>query len=436
MALGEVAARAGDERRGARRAARRSRQREQLDARGDQLDRERQPVEPLDDLARDRGIPVDGAVGADGERPLHEQVERLVDGERRQRVLALAADAQRLAARREHAQAGRRLQQPRDVAAPRRAPARSCRAPAARAAPRAAGRSSARAARRAAPRRRARGRSPASTRPGSRTAASGTKKTPFANAAATRSPAATARRVLPVPPGPVTVRSRVSPLPSSSATSPSSRPRPMSGVAGVGRLVLLRLRSGGNSPSPAWKSHSGSGRSLSRCSPRSAKVVTPSAASRAGARHDDLAAVGARRDARHAVHVEPDVVAVGDRRLAGVDAHAHAERQRGQRLLSLPRGGDRFAGRAEGDEERVALAAEDDAPVPLDRLAQQPAVLGEQLGVLVAALAEQRGRALDVGEQERDRPFRQRRHRRHDARRSGRFGVQERVMRPCVPSVR
>ena len=56
----------------------------------------------------------------------------------------------------------------------------------------------------------------------------------------------------------------------------------------------------------------------------------------------------------------------------------------------------------EGDEEGVAFAAEDDAPVRLDGIADQSPVLGQQLRIAIAVLTEKHRRALDVREEEGD----------------------------------
>ena len=124
-------------------------------------------------------------------------------------------------------------------------------------------------------------------------------------------------------------------------------------------------------------------------------------------RDDDLAAVRGRRDPRRAVHVDADVALVADQRRARVQAHAHTDRPR-HHGLSFGRGRERARRRGERDEEGVALRVDLDAVVVGKRLAQQPAVLGERVRVLLGAeLLLEPGRALDVGEQEGDRSGRQ-----------------------------
>ena len=110
-----------------------------------------------------------------------------------------------------------------------------------------------------------------------------------------------------------------------------------------------------------------------------------------------------RRDARAAMDVHADVALLRHLRLARMQAHAHADGRRGQGSLALGRGRGRIGGAREGDEERVALGVHLDAVVGAERLAQEPPVLGQQVGVGVAVHAEEAGRALDVREEECDR---------------------------------
>ena len=81
-----------------------------------------------------------------------------------------------------------------------------------------------------------------STSAGSRTAASSTTVTAPPNAVDARRPASIASRVLPTPPGPVRVSSRVPPGVSGAMTSPSSRRRP--NIGGPGSPVGPSLPSG------------------------------------------------------------------------------------------------------------------------------------------------------------------------------------------------
>ncbi len=108
---------------------------------------------------------------------------------------------------------------------------------------------------------------------GSRIGSSGTKKTPSGKSSAARAASWSDSRVLPVPPGPVRVSSRV--VASSPAASSSSASRPTKVVSCTGRLLgrASSVRSGGNAdrrPSPTTsRMRTGAVRSLSRCSPRS-----------------------------------------------------------------------------------------------------------------------------------------------------------------------
>ena len=123
------------------------------------------------------------------------------------------------------------------------------------------------------------------TRPGSVTIASSTANVPSSNSSTRSAATCIARRVLPVPPGPVRVTSRTSSSRTSRRTASSSSSRPMSGVGCAGRFVRLpsSVRRGGNSVgrpgTRSWCRRCGRLKSLSLCSPRSRKL-RPSTSSR------------------------------------------------------------------------------------------------------------------------------------------------------------
>ena len=71
--------------------------------------------------------------------------------------------------------------------------------------------------------------------------------------------------------------------------------------------------------------------------------------------------------------------------------------------LSRNRAGDRCRCAREGVEERVALRVDFRAALCAQVLAEEPAVLADDFAVVVTELLEQPRRALDVGEEERDR---------------------------------
>ena len=85
---------------------------------------------------------------------------------------------------------------------------------------------------------------PASTCPGSATAASGTNTAPPPKRSRSRWPAARASRVLPTPPGPVSVTSRTWGSVTSATTSPMACSRPTSEVAAAGSGRGPRSRPG------------------------------------------------------------------------------------------------------------------------------------------------------------------------------------------------
>ena len=125
-------------------------------------------------------------------------------------------------------------------------------------------------------------------------------------------------------------------------------------------------------------------------------------------REDHLAAVGERGDAGAAVDVDPDVALGSNGRCAGVEPHPHGDRARRERLLRGGRSGDGAGCGGERDEERVALGVDLDTTRGGERVAQHAAVLGERVGIAAGAeLPQQPGRALDVGEQQRDRSRRE-----------------------------
>jgi hypothetical protein len=104
--------------------------------------------------------------------------------------------------------------------------------------------------------------------------------------------------------------------------------------------------------------------------------------------------VAGRHHARRLVDIEADVAAVDRPRLACVQADAHADLDAGRPLVPRERalrlrGRRGLAGRLERNEKSVALALEHVPAVPLERLAQELAVPGEQLSVAVPRPPEQ-----------------------------------------------
>ncbi len=105
--------------------------------------------------------------------------------------------------------------------------------------------------------------------------ARGTKQTSSSELASWLVAASSASLVLPMPPGPTIVTSRVSGLVMSSSNAANSSSRPMKCVRDAGRFERrdLRLLSGGkvlgSCREVSWKTCSGRGKSLTRCLPRS-----------------------------------------------------------------------------------------------------------------------------------------------------------------------
>ena len=184
---------------------------------------------------------------------------------------------------------------------------------------------------------------------------------------------------------------------------------------------LVSCACGGVAPSiSSSKTRSGSSMSFSRRSP-SGKIETPSGSERADerarrVREQHVAAVPRGAEPGGADDVEAEVPLAADRRLAGVQPHPHEDGAavrpvvRGVGALHLDGRLDRVAGAREGEEERVALRVDLDAAALGERVAHQPAVVGEDAVVALAELLQQRRRALDVAEDEGDGAARERGH--------------------------
>ena len=129
-------------------------------------------------------------------------------------------------------------------------------------------------------------------------------------------------------------------------------------------------------------------------------------------RDDHLAAVRGAHHPRRAVDVDADVALVGDDRLTRVDPDPHLHRTVAERLLSFSRGRNGVGCASERNEQRVALRVDLDPFVTTEHVAQGAPVIGKQRHVARPVLVQQARRALDVGEEERDRPSRELGHRR------------------------
>ena len=141
------------------------------------------------------------------------------------------------------------------------------------------------------------------------------------------------------------------------------------------------------------------------------QVVTSTRDRRRGYEH--LAAVAGAHDAGGTVDVDAHVVGRSQRDGPGVDAHPHPDHAvgrpggPGEPSLRLEGGVDRRRRSLEDDEERVALGVHDLPAAALDDVAQELVVELEDAAVGVAQPIEEAGRALDIGEQQRDDTGRQ-----------------------------
>ena len=130
-------------------------------------------------------------------------------------------------------------------------------------------------------------------------------------------------------------------------------------------------------------------------------------------REQHLATVTRRANPGGPVHAESEVAVLRDRRFARVHSHAHAQvgairpLVRGEGALRVRRRRDRILRSAERDEERIALRIDLLPVVFLERRAQDPMVVCARDRVALTQLLQQTCRALDVREEEGDRPMRE-----------------------------
>ena len=134
-------------------------------------------------------------------------------------------------------------------------------------------------------------------------------------------------------------------------------------------------------------------------------------------RHQDLAAVADRHQAGRPIQRRAVIVAVAQLGHPGVHGHANPERAglrprlTGQRELRVDRGVDPVGRGREHGEEAVTGGLDHVPAVTLDGLDHQLVVSRQRRGHRVRMLFPQARRTLQIGEQERDRPRRQLRHR-------------------------
>ena len=203
---------------------------------------------------------------------------------------------------------------------------------------------------------------------------SATNHAPSANWAADSRASSVASDVLPVPPGPMSVRSRA-PSRRRPRSSSSSR-RPTKLVSRGGRVDRPpSVRSGGKSPDrPSIVELVEPLGRLEALEPVLAHVPQrhprrqgPCGKGTGRVRDQDLAAMRRRGDPGRAVDVEADVIVAAADALAAVQPHPNGDGApvrpvgRGERTLCLDRRGDRRRRVAEDHEEGVALGATLDA---------------------------------------------------------------------------
>ncbi len=136
---------------------------------------------------------------------------------------------------------------------------------------------------------------------------------------------------------------------------------------------------------------------------------------RRGGRQQHLAAVSDRAQASAADHRGAEVVAlVAQLRVPGVQRHPHPQRRAvgpvlgGQRALGVERRRQRVAGAREDGDDTVTLPLLDRAHAAVrgDRRVEDLVMARDRVGHRRGRCLPQPRRALDVGQQERDRPRR------------------------------
>jgi hypothetical protein len=124
--------------------------------------------------------------------------------------------------------------------------------------------------------------------------------------------------------------------------------------------------------------------------------------------NEHLAAMSRRGDPRGAMHVNPEVVRVGNERLPRVNAHPDANRgipgpaMRGELGLDVARRRDGRGRLGKGEEEAVPLRVDLHSSMPRHELADDSPVCRDDPWIRRTELVEQASRTLDIGEEERD----------------------------------
>jgi hypothetical protein len=104
---------------------------------------------------------------------------------------------------------------------------------------------------------------------------------------------------------------------------------------------------------------------------------------------DYLAPVRCGADAGRTVNIDAYIPLMGQLRLPCVETHANPQLAAGQDRLPLPGGGDSPRRCGEGVEERVSLRVDFDSRVPLESVAEQPAMLEQRVAVAITELLEE-----------------------------------------------
>ena len=121
-----------------------------------------------------------------------------------------------------------------------------------------------------------------------------------------------------------------------------------------------------------------------------------------GLRDHDLPSVSGSGDPRGSVDVDSHIALGCYERLTGVNSDAHANRALGQPILPFTRRLDSIAGPRERVEERIALRVHLDSAALCERVAQDPSMFRQNVGVLLTKAGHEGRRPLDIGEDKGD----------------------------------
>ena len=245
--------------------------------------------------------------------------------------------------------------------------------------------------------------------PSERTNPRSTNHTPSADPTTRRCPASITSLVLPIPPTLTTVTSLHRSIISDSRDSSAVRPTNASNTTGRLPTTTVDVRSAGNTSPPTCQIRTRRIETGELVLPEIVEHRLASQQRRRRVRQQDLTAVPGRHDPRRPVQRTTEVVAVTLLSDSRVQTHPH---RHSHTALSPQRGMQRTYRIGERRREPVTARREDVAVKGVDRRAQHRVVNCELHPHRRRIVLPPARRALDVGEQERHRPRRNRCHHR------------------------